>query len=136
MSIKQKTKSLQSRGSQLSDTFFQLNVLNGKEKSEVNFPKFKDKLNEFGFSTLSPSELNIFQINIGRLCNQSCAHCHVDASPERKAEVMTKATLQRCLDVLQHLPSVHTVDITGGAPEMNPHFRWFVQEVVKLGKKK
>lgn len=82
---------------------------------------------------MRPTEIEIFQINIGKMCNQVCGHCHVDAGPDRR-EIMTRETMQQCLKVLEHLP-VGTVDITGGAPEMNPDFRWFVEAVRSLGKR-
>jgi radical SAM/Cys-rich protein len=134
MGVKQKSKSLKSRGEALSDSFFQLDVLNGKTVSDENFPKFTAKINEFGYAALRPTELEIFQINIGKLCNQTCAHCHVDAGPDRKEENMDRATLERCLEIIAAVPSIKTVDITG-APEMNAHFRWFVEACTALGKK-
>lgn len=134
MAIKQRSKSLKSRGTELSDTFFQLDVLNGKEVVDEQFPKFSDRLANLGHQPLRPATLEIFQINIGKLCNQTCAHCHVDAGPDRKEENMDKATLERCLEIIRSIPSIRTVDITGGAPEMNPHFRWFVEKVTALGK--
>ena len=134
MAIKQRSKSLSARGSELSDTFFQLQVLNGKELVDANFPKFAKKVAEIGHSPLRPTPLEIFQLNIGKLCNQTCAHCHVDAGPDKRRENMDKATLERCLEIIATVPSITTVDITGGAPEMNPHFRWFVAEASKLGK--
>lgn len=66
------------------------------------------------------------------MCNQTCKHCHVDAGPDRK-EVMMRGTMQQCIDVLAQ-SEIHTVDLTGGAPEMNPDFRWFVTEIKKLDK--
>lgn len=135
MAIKQRTKSLKARQNDLSDTFFQLKVLNGKEMSDAKFPVFAEKIADAGYGSLRPAGVEIFQLNIGKLCNQTCAHCHVDAGPDKKTENMDRATLERCLEIIKTLPSVHTVDITGGAPEMNPHFRWFVEEVSKLGKK-
>jgi radical SAM/Cys-rich protein len=134
MSIHQRTKSLSARGSQLSDTFFQLQVLNGKELVDAKFPSFAQKAAEAGFKPMKPSRIEIFQINIGKLCNQTCAHCHVDAGPDKKVENMSRATLEKCLDILKKY-DIPTVDITGGAPEMNPHFRWFVEECNILGKK-
>jgi len=65
------------------------------------------------------------------MCNQVCEHCHVDAGPDRK-EIMSKDTMLQCLDVIKKT-GVHTLDLTGGAPEMNPNFRWFVEEASKLG---
>ena len=67
------------------------------------------------------------------MCNQVCKHCHVDAGPDRK-EIMTKETMMLCLDVLTNNPSFKTVDLTGGAPEMNPDFKWFVSEIKKLNR--
>ena len=65
------------------------------------------------------------------MCNQVCGHCHVDAGPDRK-EIMTQETMQQCLDVIKNT-GAHTLDLTGGAPEMNPNFRWFVEEAAKAG---
>lgn len=134
MSIHQRTKSLSATGNRLSDTFFQLKVLNGKELSDAKFPAFAEKVANLGFQPLKPSAIDIFQINIGKLCNQTCAHCHVDAGPDKKEENMSRETLEICLDILSRYP-IPTVDITGGAPEMNANFRWFVEECRKLGKK-
>ncbi len=135
MAIKQRSKSLKSRGDELSSTFFQLDVLNGKELTDAQFPVFSKKVAETtSFKTLTPSEIEIFQLNIGKLCNQSCAHCHVDAGPDRKEEQMTREHLEKCLEIIAAVPSIRSVDITGGAPEMNQHFRWFVAECSKLGK--
>lgn len=134
MGVKQKSKSLKSRGTQLANTFFQLEVLNGQQIVDAKMPAFAEKVKEAGYASIKPVDLEIFQLNIGKLCNQSCGHCHVDAGPDRKEENMDRATLQRCLEIIAAVPTIHTVDITGGAPEMNPHFRWFVEGVTKLGK--
>ncbi|MBK8920392.1 MAG: arsenosugar biosynthesis radical SAM protein ArsS [Saprospirales bacterium] len=135
MSIHQRTKSLAARHSALSNTFFQLEVLNGKALSDVRFPAFSDAIRQAGFpdGRLKPTRIQIFQVNVGKLCNQTCAHCHVDAGPDRKAENMSRENFERCLDILRRY-DIPTVDITGGAPEMNPHFRWFVEECRKIGK--
>ncbi|GJM06217.1 MAG: radical SAM/Cys-rich domain protein [marine bacterium B5-7] len=135
MAIKQRSKSLKSQGDNLSDTFYQLDVLNNKDLIDAKMPTFAQQLGELDKSPLRPTDIGIFQLNIGKLCNQTCAHCHVDAGPDRKEENMDRATLERCLEIIASVPTIHTVDITGGAPEMNPHFRWFVEEVSKLGKK-
>lgn len=95
--------------------------------------KFSEKLESINLFPLNPTVIEILQINLGKLCNQVCEHCHVDAGPDR-TEIMSKNVLQHCLDAAKH-PSIHTVDLTGGAPEMNPNFRWFVSELSKLGKK-
>ncbi|HEX8234486.1 MAG TPA: arsenosugar biosynthesis radical SAM (seleno)protein ArsS [Abditibacteriaceae bacterium] len=67
----------------------------------------------------------VLQINVGKKCNQTCEHCHVNAGPAR-SEIMTRETLGRVLDWLEQT-DVGTVDITGGAPELNPNFRYLVQ---------
>ena len=135
MGIHQRTKSLASRHSDLSDTFFQLKVLNGKEMTDAEFPAFSETIKQAGFSDgrLRPTRIEIFQVNVGKLCNQTCAHCHVDAGPDRKEENMSRENFERCLDILARY-DIPTVDITGGAPELNPNFRWFVEECRKLGK--
>ncbi|BDA77370.1 radical SAM/Cys-rich domain protein [Leptospira kobayashii] len=78
--------------------------------------------------------LTTFQINVGKWCNQACKHCHVDASPIR-TEMMSKETIDKCLAIIKSVPAIQTVDITGGAPEGNIHFRYLVEEARKLGKK-
>jgi len=81
---------------------------------------------------LRAGTIDIFQINVGKLCNQTCRHCHVDAGPDRR-EVMTRETMQLCLEALERT-AIPTVDITGGAPELNPHFRWLVAECRARGR--
>src|SRR5690554_3273732 len=93
---------------------------------------FSNKLNEIGAFPLRPKEVGVFQMNLGKMCNQTCKHCHVDAGPDRK-EIMTRETMELCLEALRNT-DIHTVDLTGGAPEMNPHFRWFVEQIRALGK--
>ncbi len=83
---------------------------------------------------ISPDSLKIFQINVGKLCNQACLHCHVEAGPTKTKENMTEETLDMCLDVIAKTPSIETVDVTGGAPEMNPHFKKMVLRCKELGK--
>jgi len=68
----------------------------------------------------------ILQINIGLYCNQACGHCHVESSPLRTTEMMTAQTAAQCLQVLKNTPSIDTLDITGGAPELNDNFRYLV----------
>jgi radical SAM/Cys-rich protein len=67
------------------------------------------------------------QVNVGKLCNQACHHCHVDASPKR-TEVMTRATAERVLELLTNSSPISEIDLTGGAPELNPNFKLLVQE--------
>lgn len=126
-------KSLKARGNNLSSTEKQLELLSNGIFSEGNLPFFKDKIKSSMPKGLQPESLAILQINLGYMCNQVCAHCHVDAGPDRK-EIMTQSTLKDCLEVLKNT-SVKTVDLTGGAPEMHPDFRWFVEEVRKTGVK-
>lgn len=79
---------------------------------------------------LKPVGAEVLQVNIGKMCNQTCAHCHVDAGPDRR-EIMSKETMQQILSAIDRCRDFKTVDITGGAPEMNPNFRWFVSEIRK-----
>lgn len=126
-------KSLKAQGSPFSDSFFQLNTLTNTSKANTSIPKFSDKLAAIGLFPLKPTKTEIFQVNLGKMCNQTCKHCHVDAGPDRK-EIMTKETMEECLRALART-DIETVDLTGGAPEMNPNFRWFVEEISKLGRK-
>ncbi|MDF1694315.1 MAG: arsenosugar biosynthesis radical SAM protein ArsS [Saprospiraceae bacterium] len=128
MGVKQKTKSLKRTNHALSDTFMQLQVLNGKEMVDHKFEQFSEKVGQ----QIKPKSVDIFQLNIGKLCNQTCAHCHVDAGPDRKVENMDRETLNKCLQIIKAY-EIPTVDITGGAPEMNPHFRWFVEACTEAG---
>jgi radical SAM/Cys-rich protein len=119
--------SLKSLHHQLSDSNFQIELL-----EKENITPFYEKLDTFGMYPLRPSGIQVFQINIGKMCNQTCVHCHVDAGPDRK-EIMTRETMELCLNILKKT-DIPTVDLTGGAPEMNPNFRWFVQELKAIGK--
>jgi radical SAM/Cys-rich protein len=82
---------------------------------------------------LTAGEIEIFQINLGKLCNMTCRHCHVDAGPDRWRETMSRETVDACLDALDRT-GAHTVDLTGGAPELNPNFRYLVDQCVARGK--
>ena len=93
---------------------------------------FHMKLRDNG-QELSPLSIDTLQINVTRLCNQACVHCHVDASP-RRTEQMDIRTANRCLEILRDHEQIKNLDITGGAPELNPHFEHLVREAVKLGK--
>ena len=123
-------KSLHKQKNKFSDIAYQLAVLNDGVKGQ-SLPSFSQKLEVTGLYPLKPTSIDIFQINMGKMCNQVCSHCHVDAGPDRK-EIMTKETLAHCLNAIKS-SQIKTVDLTGGAPEMNPHFRWFVEEAFKLG---
>lgn len=93
---------------------------------------FHVKLRENG-QELRPLSIDTLQVNVTRLCNQACVHCHVDASP-RRTEQMDLRTANRCLEILHDHAKIRNLDITGGAPELNPHFEHLVREAVKLGK--
>lgn len=120
-------KSLSYRGSELAVAGEQLKILDS-----FSSKTFGAALSDVGVESLSSRKIEIFQINLGKMCNQTCKHCHVDAGPDRK-EIMTKETMEICLEKLS-ATDVATVDLTGGAPEMNPDFRWFVTEIRKLGR--
>jgi radical SAM/Cys-rich protein len=73
------------------------------------------------------SQPTILQLNIGLYCNQACSHCHVESSPLRKEETMSANVAARCLELLQNSPTIDTLDLTGGAPELNEQFRFLVK---------
>lgn len=83
---------------------------------------------------LKREKLDTLQINLGKLCNQACRHCHVDASPLR-TEQMNPATAQRLVELMRCSDNLAMVDITGGAPELNPQFRYLAREARQLGLK-
>jgi MoaA/NifB/PqqE/SkfB family radical SAM enzyme len=82
---------------------------------------------------LRPLDIETLQVNVGKLCNQACKHCHVDAGPKR-TEMMTRTAVERCLEILARHSQIKNLDITGGAPELNENFALFVIEARKLGK--
>ncbi len=124
-------KSLLARNNDLANTERQLDILSKGIFANGELPTFAEKIKETHQFPLRPKTLEILQINLGYMCNQVCAHCHVDAGPDRK-EIMTRETMLQCLDVIKKT-GAHTLDLTGGAPEMNPNFRWFVEEATKAG---
>ena len=126
-------KSLKKQKNELANAKKQLELLSGGVFESGELPMFSARLATLNQFPLKPKILEILQINVGYMCNQVCAHCHVDAGPDRK-EIMTRETMQQCLDVIKKT-GAHTLDLTGGAPEMNPDFRWFVEEATKIGVK-
>jgi radical SAM/Cys-rich protein len=119
---------LSARGSPIADPLVQIRRL-----GEVHLEReLEDDLAAAGLQPLRPTWIDTLQVNVGRLCNMTCRHCHVDAGPDRR-EAMSRETFEACLVALRK-SSIPTVDITGGAPELNPHFRWFVREVRALGR--
>jgi len=95
-------------------------------------PPFDEQLRRSGVGALRRGSLRFMQVNVGKMCNQTCRHCHVDAGPDR-TEIMTRQTMEQCLEALART-QIEVVDITGGAPEMNPHFCWFVERVRRMGR--
>ncbi len=127
--VSRPTTSLLHRRSTLADPAYQMQTLNQLSLAQGDFVA---TLAAHPEQPLQPAELEIFQINIGKLCNMTCRHCHVDAGPDRR-ENMDRDTIDACLQALDQT-TAHTVDITGGAPELNPHFRYLVDQCVARGK--
>jgi radical SAM/Cys-rich protein len=119
--------SLRARGAPLADPLYQLERL-----AASGIPTFDSVLGGRGIPALEASRIEVLQVNVGKLCNQTCVHCHVDAGPDRR-EVMTRETAEKVIEVLRRHP-IPTLDITGGAPELNPHFRWMVEQARALGR--
>ena len=81
---------------------------------------------------LMATGIDVLQMNLGKVCNQTCRHCHVDAGPDR-TEVMSRETMLQCLRAVSDT-EIRAVDLTGGAPELNPNFRWLVEQLRGLGR--
>lgn len=102
---------------------------------------FDLSLDESGLYPYRATDIETLQVNLGDLCNQACTHCHVEAGPAKSQEKLTRATptrvsmtravMELCLQTIDENP-IATVDITGGAPEMNPEYRWFVKSLCAL----
>lgn len=90
---------------------------------------FSDKIER----PLFAEDIQILQLNVGRRCNLTCKHCHVEAGPHRR-ELMDRSIFEKSLQILSEHP-IGTIDITGGAPEMNPHLPWFISQAAKLGRR-
>jgi radical SAM/Cys-rich protein len=97
-------------------------------------PQFEDVLSYHGLLPLARRRVETLQVNVGKRCNQACHHCHVDAGPKR-TERMTRATAERVVALLESSPGVATVDVTGGAPELNANFRFLVEGARRLGRR-
>lgn len=104
------------------------NIVNGFSQNGKS--RFEVKLNSHAVP-FKRRRLSILQVNMGKLCNQACHHCHVDAGPKR-TEIMEKATVDRLVKLLEKSAGIETVDLTGGAPELNPNFRYFIQKIRTL----
>jgi radical SAM/Cys-rich protein len=125
-----KLKTLYRIGNPLASPAEQMSILQDTQQSPV--APFGENLKEHGVLSLYRQKLTTLQINVGKVCNQTCTHCHVDAGPDRR-ESMSYETASQVIDFLAR-SDVKVLDITGGAPEMNPNFRMLVQEARKLGK--
>jgi radical SAM/Cys-rich protein len=90
---------------------------------------FREKISR----PLYAQDIEILQLNVGHRCNLSCKHCHVQAGPQR-TELMDRRVFEKCLEILE-THNIGTIDITGGAPEMNPHLPWFIQQAAKLDRR-
>ena len=97
-------------------------------------PEFETHLSERGLPRLRRSVPSVLQVNVGKLCNQACHHCHVEAGPGRR-EQMEARTAEQVLTVLRGSPSLACVDLTGGAPELNAHFRALVRGARAVGRR-
>jgi len=97
---------------------------------KIGVPSFIQKVGE---ENLPRRATEVLQLNVGLYCNQACSHCHVESSPKR-TEVMSLEVAQRCIDIMRNSPSIKSVDLTGGAPELCPQFRYLVQEAMAIQK--
>jgi radical SAM/Cys-rich protein len=122
------TPSLLSRQLPLASPTVQYQILDGVQLA----CEFDEAVGRAGQRPLKSRRIEILQINVGKFCNQTCRHCHVDAGPDRR-EVMSRETMMLCLAALEKT-AIPTVDITGGAPELNPDFRWLVAECRARGR--
>ncbi len=120
-------KSLNARGHPLAEPGRQLATLDG-----TGIASFDDVLQAHGKPPIEAASIEVLQVNVGKLCNQSCGHCHVDAGPDRK-ESMGREVAEQVVTLLRSHP-IPTLDITGGAPELNPNFRWLVDQARALGR--
>ncbi len=121
-------RSLQARRAPLADAAAQRAILDALPLART----FEQALAAGGLAPLRPTGIDVLQVNVGKVCNQACRHCHVDAGPDRR-EAMSEATMEECLAALA-VTDIPIVDITGGAPELWPHFRLFVERCHELGR--
>lgn len=120
-------QTLKRRGSSLASSREQILILEGSE----SIPSFASKIAAASLEPLRSRSIEVLQINVGKVCNQTCGHCHVDAGPDRR-ESMTWETMEACLAAVE-AARIPIVDITGGAPELNPSFRRLVDAARALG---
>jgi radical SAM/Cys-rich protein len=94
---------------------------------------FEDCLRDHGLPPLRRARVTTLQVNVGKFCNMACHHCHVEAGPKRR-EVMPPEVAERVLEIVAANPGLEVLDLTGGAPELNPSFRSLVSEARRLGR--
>lgn len=120
------------QGSALSSPDIQRSIL--AQSSNPPLPAFEEMVAVSGSSgQLFATGIEVLQVNLGKLCNQTCLHCHVDAGPDRR-EIMGLETIDDCLNALGR-SEIPLLDVTGGAPELNPQFRYLVTEARRLGRR-
>jgi radical SAM/Cys-rich protein len=124
---------LQHRNAPLASASRQIALLDELALRDELDASFDRHLERAGLFPLHATGIEIFQLNVGKVCNQTCAHCHVDAGPDR-AESMSRDTAELAMRVFAST-DIPTLDITGGAPELNPNFEWLVREARKLGRR-
>ena len=115
----------------LANPSYQRTILES-DRAELG-PRFDNRLAEAGLSPLKATAIEVLQVNVGKVCNQTCQHCHVDAGPDRR-ESMSRETMEHVVNVFRS-SNIRTLDITGGAPEMNPNFRWLVEQASELNRR-
>ncbi len=123
---------MQRRNAPLASGAAQLARLDALDVRDALGASFERHAARAGFAPLTASGIEVLQLNVGKVCNQTCAHCHVDAGPERE-ESMTRETAELALRVLA-MSGIPKLDITGGAPELNPSFEFLVDGATKLGR--
>jgi len=101
--------------------------------NRTGVPSFETVMAGIGAGPLVADGIQVLQVNVGKLCNQVCDHCHVGAGPDR-TEMMSAETAGQVIELLRRHP-IPVLDLTGGAPELNPQFRRLVQEARALGRK-
>ena len=120
------TRSLRRRGAALASPARQLALLDALPLAQASFAKRAG-------DGLRAAALDVFQVNLGKLCNMTCRHCHVDAGPDRTDAMMDDAVADQVIAALRR-SSARSVDLTGGAPELHPRFRDLVQAAADAGK--
>lgn len=102
--------------------------------AELSGRAFDDIVRGHGLEPLVRTQVTTLQVNVGKLCNMACHHCHVEAGPKR-TEIMPRRVAERIVTLLELNPGVEVVDLTGRAPELNPNFRYLVTAARRLGRR-